>query len=117
MLSTDWFRWPASETLPHKTGGMTSFHVDAHALDGAVSHITRTIESIHTDIASLTGQLRGLDGSWSGPAALAFAGVVDEWMASSTRVTESLGDIGNALRQIQTHYLETEHTNVRILGR
>ncbi|MBJ7433696.1 MAG: WXG100 family type VII secretion target [Microbacteriaceae bacterium] len=96
---------------------MTSFHVDAHALDGAASHITRTIESIHTDIASLTGQLRGLDGSWSGPAALAFAGVVDEWMAASTRVTESLSDIGTALRQIQAHYLETEQANVRILGR
>ena len=96
---------------------MTSFHVDAHALDGAATHIARTIESIHTDIASLTGQLRGLDGSWSGPAALAFAGVVDEWMSASTRVTESLSDIGTALRQIQTHNLETEQANVHILGR
>jgi len=96
---------------------MTSFHVDAHALDGAASHITRTIESIHTDIASLTSQLRGLDSSWSGPAALAFSSVVDEWMSASARVTEALGDIGTALRQIQTHYLETEHANVRILGR
>jgi hypothetical protein len=38
-------------------------------------------------------------------------------MAASARVTESLGDIGTALRQIQTHYLETEQANVRILGR
>lgn len=96
---------------------MTSFHVDAHALDGAASHISRTIDSIHTEITSLTGQLRGLDGSWSGPAALAFSGVVDEWMAASARVTGSLTDIGTALRHIQTHYLETEQANVRILGR
>jgi WXG100 family type VII secretion target len=96
---------------------MTSFHVDALALDGAASHIARTIESIHTDITSLTSQLRGLDGSWSGPAALAFAGVIDEWMTSSARLTESLSDIGTSLRQIQAHYLETEQSNVRILGR
>lgn len=96
---------------------MTSFHVDASALDAAASHITRTIDSLQSDIASLTVQLRGLDGTWSGPAALAFAGVVDEWTANSTRVAESLSDIGVALRTIQAHYLDTEQANLRILGR
>lgn len=96
---------------------MTSFHVDPNALDAAATHITRTIESLHSDITSLTAQLRGLDGTWSGPAALAFAGVVDEWTSNSTRVAETLGDIGIALRTIQTHYLETEQSNLRILGR
>lgn len=96
---------------------MTSFHVDASALDAAASHITRTIDSLQSDIASLTAQLRGLDGTWSGPAALAFAGVVDEWTANSTRVAESLSDIGVALRTIQAHYLDTEQANLRLLGR
>ena len=96
---------------------MTSFHVDPNALDAAATHITRTIESLHSDIASLTTQLRGLDGTWSGPAAVAFAGVVDEWTNNSTRVAETLGDIGIALRTIQAHYLETEQSNLRILGR
>jgi hypothetical protein len=96
---------------------MTTFHVDATALDDAAAHITRTIESLQSDISQLSAQLRGLDGTWSGPAAVAFAGVVDEWTTSSTRVAESLGDIGLALRTIQSHYLDTEQTNVRILGR
>jgi WXG100 family type VII secretion target len=96
---------------------MTSFHVDAGALEAAATHITRTIDSLQSDITSLTAQLRGLDGTWSGPAALAFAGVVDEWTTNSTRVAESLSDIGIALRTIQTHYLDTEQANLRLLGR
>lgn len=96
---------------------MTSFHVDAEALENASAHITRTIDAIQTDVTSLTAQLRGLDGSWSGPAALAFAGVVDEWTATSARVSESLSDIGVALRSIHAHYLDTEATNLRILSR
>lgn len=96
---------------------MTSFHVDASALDTAAIHITRTIDSLQSDITSLTAQLRGLDGTWSGPAALAFAGVVDEWTTNSTRVAESLSDIGVALRTIQAHYLDTEQANLRLLGR
>ena len=96
---------------------MTSFHVDAHELDSAAQHIARTMDAIHADITSLTNQLRSLDGSWGGPAAVAFAGVIDEWGTASTRVTESLADIGTALRAIVTHYLDTEETNVRLLGR
>ena len=95
---------------------MTSFHVDPHALDSAAHHISRTIESLNSDIMSLTAQLRGLDASWSGPAALAFAGVVDEWTTASNRVAETLSSIGDALRAVQNHYLETEQANVRLLG-
>lgn len=96
---------------------MTNFHVDATALDDAVTHITRTIDALQSDISSLSAQLRTLDGSWSGPAAMAFAGVVDEWTVSSGRTTDALGTIGAALRQIHASYLDTEESNVRLLGR
>jgi hypothetical protein len=96
---------------------MTSFQVDPRALDDAATHISRTMDSLQSDIASLTSQLRALDGSWSGPAAIAFAGLVDEWTTTSTRVADSLGAIGAALRTIQAHYLDTEESNVRLLGR
>lgn len=94
---------------------MTHFHVDAAALDSATIHINSTIDRLTSDIATLGGQLRSLDGSWSGPAALAFSELIAEWTTASGRVTESLNSIGVALRQIQTHYLETEATNVRLL--
>lgn len=95
---------------------MTNFHVDSVALDSATTNITSTIDRITADVASMTGQLRSLDGTWSGPAAVAFGSLMTEWTTASVRVTDSLGAIGTALRQIHTHYLETEAANVRILG-
>ena len=95
---------------------MTNFHVDSVALDGATTHITATIDRITNDVSTMSGQLRALDGTWSGPAAVAFASLMNEWSLASGRVTESLTAIGTALRQIHTHYIETEAANVRILG-
>ncbi len=95
---------------------MTSFHVDVPALESAAASISVTIDSLHGDLARLSGQLRGLDGSWSGPAATAFSSVVDEWTTASASVTESLANIGRALTAIHAHYLDTETTNVRLLG-
>ena len=95
---------------------MTSFHVDVPALEGAASAISTTIDSLHGDIIRLTAQLRGLDATWTGPAATAFSTVVDEWSLASGHVTESLGNIGRALTAIHAHYLDTEAANVRLLG-
>lgn len=95
---------------------MTNFHVDSIALDGATVHITATIDRITSDVSTMTSHLRGLEGSWTGPAALAFGNLLAEWSVASGRVTESLTAIGTALRQIHSHYVETEAANVRILG-
>lgn len=94
---------------------MTNFHVDSSALDSATVQISSTIDRLTADIATMGAQLRALEGSWSGPAALAFAQLMNDWTGASLRLTESLDAIGTALRQIHTHYLETEATNVRLL--
>jgi WXG100 family type VII secretion target len=96
---------------------MTSFHVDTDALEQASIHIGATIDRLHTEVSTLASQLRGLDGSWSGPAAIAFADVVSEWTVTSVRLTEALNGIGAALRQIRTHYADTEITNAAMFGR
>ena len=62
---------------------MTSFHVDPAALESAVGSIATSIDSLHADIARLTAQLRGLDAAWSGPAARAFATVVQDHIHAS----------------------------------
>lgn len=99
------------------TVAMTSFHVDTTALDSASVHIGATIERLHTEVTTLSAQLRGLEGSWSGPAAIAFADVIAEWAAASVRLTEALNGIGSALRQIHAHYVDTEMANAAMLGR
>jgi WXG100 family type VII secretion target len=96
---------------------MTSFQVDPGALEVAASRIATTTTQLHDDVAVMTAHLRSLDGVWTGQAAAAFASLYEEWVAASTRVTESLDSIGVALRGIQASYLETEAANVRILGR
>ena len=96
---------------------MTSFHVDSAALDSASTAIGSTIDRLTSDVATLSSQLRTLDGSWSGPAALAFVDLMSEWTTASGRVTDSLTSIGAALRQIHAHYVDTEAANVRMLGR
>lgn len=96
---------------------MTSFHVDTTALENASSHIGATIDRLHGEVTTLSAQLRALDGSWSGPAAIAFADVVGEWTLASTRLTEALDGIGSALRQIHSHYVDTEMANLAMFGR
>jgi early secretory antigenic target protein ESAT-6 len=96
---------------------MTSFRVDTVALESASVHIGATIDRLHTEVTTLSAQLRGLDGSWSGPAAVAFADVIAEWAATSARLTDALNGIGNALRQIHAHYVDTELANTAMLGR
>jgi WXG100 family type VII secretion target len=95
---------------------MTNFHVDSSALDSATVQIGSTIDRLTADVATMGAQLRALEGAWSGPAALAFTHLMNEWTTASLRLTESLSAIGTALRQIHTHYLDTEATNVRLLG-
>ncbi len=95
---------------------MASFHVDSDALSTASQHIHGTIDRMSGDVHALTAQLTALDASWSGPAATAFRTLIDEWNTSHLRMDDSLRAIGDALARIQAHYLETETTNLRLLG-
>ncbi len=95
---------------------MTSFHVDSEALTQAAQNIHGTIDRVSADIHTLTSQLSGLDASWSGPAALAFRGLLDEWNIAHLRMDDSLRTIGDTLARIQAHYVETETMNLRLLG-
>ncbi|MEY5016980.1 MAG: hypothetical protein RL431_29 [Actinomycetota bacterium] len=95
---------------------MASFHVDSDALTTASHHIHGTIDRIGADVHALTAQLAALDASWSGPAATAFRTLLDDWNAAHLRMDESLRAIGDALTRIHAHYVETETTNLRLLG-
>jgi WXG100 family type VII secretion target len=96
---------------------LTSFHVDTTALDNASIHIGATIDRLHGEVTTLSAQLRVLDGSWSGPAAIAFAEVISEWTLASARLTDALDGIGSSLRQIHSHYVDTEMANLAMFGR
>jgi early secretory antigenic target protein ESAT-6 len=69
---------------------------------------------IQGEVSSLLGQLVNLQGSWSGPAASAFQGVVTEWRATQQRVDENLSAINQALTFAAQQYAETETSNARL---
>ncbi len=95
---------------------MTSYRVDSEAVLGAHSAIHTTMSRIEAEAANLKTQLLNLQGSWTGPAAMAFQGIVSEWTATQQRVEQNLASIGHALGQAGRQYAEVELANARMFA-
>jgi WXG100 family type VII secretion target len=95
---------------------MTRFTVDSDAVDSAAAAITATVSRLQGDVTSLHGQLDALQGVWTGAAAIAFQGVVQQWRTTQTSVEQVLASIDRALRVAGQQYVETELSNARLFG-
>ena len=95
---------------------MTRFTVDSDAVDAAAASITATVSRLQSDVTSLHGQLDALQGVWTGAAAIAFQGVVQQWRTTQTSVEQVLVSIDRALRMAGQQYVETELANARLFG-
>lgn len=95
---------------------MASYQVDSEAVLGAHGAIQNTMSRIEAEAANLKSQLVNLQSSWSGPAAMAFQGIVGDWTATQQRVEQSLAAIGNALGQAGRQYAEVELANARMFA-
>jgi len=96
---------------------MTRYSVDSEAVLGATATVRASIGRIQSEVAALHGQLVGLQGSWSGPAAAAFQSVVTEWKGTQQRVEDNLAAINQALTFAAQQYAEIESANARMFGR
>jgi early secretory antigenic target protein ESAT-6 len=96
---------------------MTRYQVDSEAVLSATGAVRNSISRIQAEVAGLHGQLTNLQGSWTGQAATAFAGVVTDWKATQQRVEESLAAINQSLAQAGQQYAEIESANTRLFGR
>lgn len=96
---------------------MTRYQVDSEAVAAATAGIQAAMSRIQAEVGGLRSRLTDLQGSWNGPAAVAFQGVVTEWTATQARVEESLAQIGTALGQAGHQYAEIEMHNARLFGR
>jgi len=96
---------------------MSSYHVDAAQVSAATQTVQGTIGRIQSEVASLLGQLTGLQSSWSGQAATAFQGAVSEWRATQLHVEQSLDSLNRALGVAATQYAEAEQANARLFLR
>ena len=95
---------------------MTRYTVDSDAVDSAAAAITATVSRLQGDVTSLHGQLDALQGVWTGAAAIAFQGVVQQWRTTQTSVEQVLASIDRALRVAGQQYVETEMANARLFG-
>ena len=96
---------------------MTTYHVDAAQVSAATQTVQTTIGRIQAEVASLLGQLSGLQSSWSGQAATAFQGAVSDWRTTQLHVEQSLTQLNHALAVAAAQYADAEQANARLFLR
>lgn len=96
---------------------MTRYQVDSEAVLSATGAVRSSIGRIQAEVSGLHAQLTDLQGSWTGQASSAFAGVVAEWKITQQRVEENLAAINTALGQAGQQYADIEAANARLFAR
>ena len=96
---------------------MAVYQVDAEQVSAATQTVQGTIGRIQSEVASLLGQLTGLQSSWSGQASTAFQGAVADWRATQLQVEESLAGLNRALGVAAVQYSDAEQANARLFLR
>lgn len=95
---------------------MTSYQVDSDAVLTATGTVRASGDRIQSEVAGMMGQLMNLQGSWSGQAATAFQGVIEQWRATQARVDDALASINQALTAAGQQYADTELANLRLFA-
>ena len=67
-------------------------------------------------MSALQGQLDSLQGTWTGQAAVAFQGVMQQWRTTQANLEQVLGTIDRALRLAAQQYADIELANARLFG-
>ena len=73
-----------------------------------------TIERIQGETQSMLAQLTQLQSAWSGAAAVAFQGTVDQWRATQRQVEDALAGINAALSVAGRQYAEAEQASLAL---
>lgn len=87
---------------------MSKFGVDVSQVSSASAVVRASVDTIRTDVSTMMRHLNDLQGSWTGSAAVAFAGVVAQWQATQVQVEAGLDSITTALDTSATAYAEVE---------
>lgn len=87
---------------------MAVFSVDSDAVLTASGSIRATVDRLEGESTALLSQLTALQGSWTGSASAAFAGVVERWRATQREVAASLAEIDRALTVAGRQYADAE---------
>ena len=93
---------------------MAVFSVDSDAVFAATGTVRGTIDRIQGETHAMLAQLTNLQSAWSGAAAVAFQGAVDQWRATQRQVEDALAGINQALAVAGRQYAEAEQASMAL---
>lgn len=96
---------------------MTQYHVDSAQVASASALAGQSAQTIRGEVAAMLAHLRALESSWQGGAAVAFAGIVEQWHGTQMQVETSLEEITRALAQAAEQYRVAEDNATRMFAR
>ncbi|GAA1808783.1 WXG100 family type VII secretion target [Nesterenkonia flava] len=96
---------------------MAIFQIDTADLLAKSQSVEATLGRLQSDVNLMESQLRQLQGTWKGSAALAFQDVLTQWRATQAQVEQSLANVRQAMTVASTQYEDTELANTRMFGR
>jgi WXG100 family type VII secretion target len=93
------------------------FQVNYETL-GTVSAAARgSISAIQSEIGVLNGHVTELASVWTGGAASAFTGAIEQWRAAQRVVEEALEALSHSLATAGQNYAEVEQANTALFNR
>lgn len=93
---------------------MAVYSVDSDAVLATTAAVRGTIDRLQAETQAMLSQLTQLQGSWTGSAAVAFQGVVDQWRATQRQVEDALSGINTALAAAGRQYADAEQATTSL---
>ncbi|MDR2252407.1 MAG: WXG100 family type VII secretion target [Bifidobacteriaceae bacterium] len=96
---------------------MSVFQVNSETLATTASAANASIAAIQGEIATLNGRCAELASVWTGAAATAFNGAIEQWRGAERVVEEALASLSRALIAAGQSYAEVEQANMALFSR
>ncbi|MDR1394405.1 MAG: WXG100 family type VII secretion target [Bifidobacteriaceae bacterium] len=96
---------------------MSTFQVNSETLSMVASAANGSISAIQAEIATLNGHCAELSSVWTGAAATAFNGAIEQWRGAQRSVEEALAALSQCLVSAGHSYAEVEQANMALFTR
>ncbi|MDR2373664.1 MAG: WXG100 family type VII secretion target [Bifidobacteriaceae bacterium] len=96
---------------------MSVFQVNSETMSVVAGAANTSIGVIQGEIATLNSHCAELASVWTGAAANAFAGAIEQWRGAERMVEEALAALSQALVAAGQGYAEVEQANASLFAR
>lgn len=93
---------------------MGQYQVDSEAVLSSTAAMNATISALRAEVGTLTAQLAGLEGRWTGQASAAFSALIAQWRGTQQALEQDLESISTALGRAGQRYAEIEEGNAQM---